>query len=246
MLMSAAMDAELDAPGRGRLEAHLSTCASCAQARTGMGAVQAQMLLHVERFAAPRGLTRRLGQALRATPAAPRAWPMQPWGWISLAWAGLSTTGFALLLVLYLGMPSAAQRLDDDIVASHFRSLMSGRPTDVASSDQHTVKPWFAGKLDFSPPVHDLAASGFPLSGARVDFIDHRPVAALVYHRQQHVVTLYVRPDRMQRDRVPRVTSEFGYQLVHWTRSGMQYDAVSDLNRLDLLRLADLLLAQQE
>jgi anti-sigma factor RsiW len=109
--------------------------------------------------------------------------------------------------------------------------------TDVPSTDQHTVKPWFSGKLDYSPPVRDLAARGFTLTGGRLDYLNGRTVAALVYQRRQHTINLFVWPVEA-RDRNPAVSSRQGFHLVTWRKGGMEYWAISDLNEAELLEFA--------
>jgi anti-sigma factor RsiW len=139
---------------------------------------------------------------------------------------------------VFVALPPAQSRLTAEIVASHVRSLISDRVTDVASSDQHTVKPWFNGKLDYAPPVHDLTTEGFPLAGGRVDYIDHRHVATLVYRRRQHTINLYVWPAAGDKDGAPKRFTQDGYQILGWSRDGMRYWAISDVDapQLDALR----------
>ncbi|MCS6766347.1 MAG: hypothetical protein MO847_08040 [Candidatus Protistobacter heckmanni] len=119
------------------------------------------------------------------------------------------------------------------------------RLADVLSSDRHTVKPWFAGKLDYAPPVTDLAAQGFPLVGGRLDYIGGRSIAALAYTRNRHVINLYVWPQK-QDDVPPGQFSRQGYQMLHWERDGMGYWAVSELNAAELKQFQELLLAQKD
>jgi anti-sigma factor RsiW len=133
-------------------------------------------------------------------------------------------------LVPMLTGPSANDRLTRELIAGHVRSLMVSHLTDVASSDQHTVKPWFEGKLDFSPPVIDLTEQGFPLVGARLDYLDNRPVAALVYQRQQHVINLFIWPAAHDAEKGEQMVTQQGYHLLHWAQAGLSYWAVSNLN----------------
>lgn len=219
---------------------------------------------HATRHAAPAQLRERISAALQgagaqaiddaaraATPARPapsrRGWTTRVaqwrWAWINLGLAGASMAACALTLSLYLGQPSAQERLEQEIVASHFRSLMPDHLADVASSDQHTVKPWFAGKLDFSPPVVDLAGSGFPLLGGRLDYIGQRPVAALAYGRHKHLLNLYLWPEAAA-DSAPVAASRQGYHLLSWRHAGMRYIAVSDMGAADMAEFARLLATQ--
>jgi anti-sigma factor RsiW len=244
--MSAFADGELDASATRQLTQHLAHCPDCAKACEQLLALREAVSQHGVRHAAPAALHQQIRQALQAAKEKPRRrkWAQLPWAWINLGVAGVSTAAFAVTLALYLSVPSDAERLDQEIVASHFRSLMPDHLADVASSDQHTVKPWFSGKLDFSPPVVDLAQAGFPLVGGRLDYIRQRPVAALAYRRHQHVLNLYVWPDQAQRDAPPRLSVRQGYHLIRWSRSGMEYRLISDLNVPELMDFERRLAAQ--
>ena len=138
---------------------------------------------------------------------------------------------------------SADGAIEHDLLTSHVRSLMPGHLTDVASNDQHNVKPWFNGRLDYSPPVHDLSDAGFPLVGGRVDYVGNRAVAVLVYQRRQHLISVYVWPSPADIDggaeRTPMQTRQ-GYHMLSWTSGGMTRWAISDLNEAELAELARL------
>jgi anti-sigma factor RsiW len=140
-----------------------------------------------------------------------------------------------------VGSRQQTNLLAEQIVASHIRSLQPGHLFDVQSTDQHTVKPWFDGKLDFAPPVTDLASQGFPLIGGRLDYLDHRDVAALVYQRQKHFINVFIWPGDPKALKVPEAQSIRGYNVIFWQRSGMNFCAVSDLNAAELEQFAQLL-----
>lgn len=243
--LSAYLDAELDAADRAQVEAHLSGCGECAETLAQLQALGGRLADEAQRHAAPEYLKHRIHTALRAESAhqpagraSPRAWP---WAWINLGLAGAMAAALAVTLTLYLGQPRADDRLEQELVASHFRSLMPDHLADVASTDQHTVKPWFAGKLDYSPPVYDLAAQGYALIGGRLDYLQQRPVAALAYRHRLHIVNLYIWPDAAGHAGAPQAGTRQGFHLLRWSQDGMRYSAVSDINPQDLARFAALL-----
>ena len=189
---------------------------------------------HATRYAAPPGLAARIGEALDETAdrgVAPRRPVRRAMPWRPLALAA----SFLLAIVLssgttwYVTASGRQDQLAQELVASHVRSLQADHLFDVASSDQHTVKPWFDGKLDLSPPVADLAAQGFPLVGGRLDYLDKRPVAALVYRHKQHVINLFVWTQKAAAV-APSPPAEIrGYNLRHWREGDFTFWAVSDV-----------------
>ena len=175
-----------------------------------------------------------------------------PWNW-SMRAAGLPFIGggiagiclctLVFMTVLLMQRPAGPGALEQEIVASHVRALMSSRTIDVLSSDQHTVKPWFNGRIDYAPPVVDPQAKGFPLVGGRLDYVDHRPVAVMIYRYLKHPIDLYVFPDDHAKSAslsTPPVTqSSDGYSLVEWRQDGMTYWAISDASPAYVKRFAD-------
>jgi anti-sigma factor RsiW len=245
-LMPAYLDGELDAQTAMRCAVHLAGCAACAEASKKMLALHATLSTHAARHAAPTHLRQRIQATLQEQAPRRSKWPKLPWTWLNFGLAGASSVALALSLTLYLAVPSETERLDQEIVADHFRSLMADHLADIPSSDRHTVKPWFTGKLDFSPPVYDLAQQGFPLVGGRLDYLNQRQVAALAYRHRQHLLNLFVWPDKSAANAAVRSTSRQGYQLLHWTRAGMHYWAISDMGVSELSEFKRLLIGEME
>ena len=245
-LMSAYLDDELDSAAAIRFATHLAACAACNDAYRQLTALRAALRTHGTRYAAPEHLRYRILSALPLPQPAPRArkLPTLPWAWINFGVATACSFAFALTFALYVMVPSEEERGEQEVVSSHARSLMSDHLFDVISTDQHTVKPWFAGKLDFSPTVYDFAQQGFPLVGGRLDYLNQRPVAALVYHHRLHVINLFVWPDAARVNLAQKNASKQGYQLIHWAQAGMQYLLVSDMNTQELGEFKNLLSAR--
>jgi anti-sigma factor RsiW len=191
-------------------------------------------------YRAPDELRARLRTALRAEAreqARPVLWR---WGGMAAAFAAVSVLSWNLALLQ--PRMSEDEGLARDVADAHVRSLMvESHLNDVASTDQHTVKPWFEGKLDFAPVVSDFASSGFTLTGGRLDYLDGHPAAALTYRHRLHVVNLFEWPTGSAADAAPVALARHGYALVHWRRAGIEYWAVSDVATEDLLALAKLL-----
>jgi anti-sigma factor RsiW len=163
---------------------------------------------------------------------------------LALAAAIIILLGLAFLYQGGILDRSPGHRLETEVISGHVRSLLAAHLLDVPSTDQHTVKPWFAGKLKFSPPVQDFADYGFRLIGGRLDFVDGREVAAVVYQRNKHVINLFVWPSESNRSTTPQGYTKDGYNVLHWARGGFEFWLVSDVNAKDLRDLADLEMRQ--
>jgi mycothiol system anti-sigma-R factor len=226
------LDGELDAAETAAIAAHLKACAGCAASLDRLRALRAAVRAELASYRAPDTLRMRVRDAVRE--AAPAVSPSRQsaWSWLAVA--------AAVVLAVVGTWKVAADRaattiVTEEVLAAHVRSLMPGHLTDVLSSDQHTVKPWFNGKLDFSPPVTDQAAAGFPLEGGRLDYVGDRPVAALVYARRLHHINVFIWPSR---DTAPRSSAtraeRNGYHFYRWAEGGMTFWAVSDLSQAEL------------
>jgi anti-sigma factor RsiW len=233
-------DGELDLVRSLAVEQHLKDCPACAQAHRERQALRAAITAGAPYFDAPKGLGTRVRSALRqASGEGLRGGPRtRRWGW-DWNWPSFLAPVATAALVLLIALPmithrATEDRLAEEIVSAHVRSLMVDHKTDVTSSDQHTVKPWFDGKLDFAPPVVDLAEHGFPLAGGRLDYVQGRPVAALVYQRHKHFINLFIWPAPGSSERAEKMAVRQGYNLIRWNASGMSFWAASDLNRAEL------------
>jgi anti-sigma factor RsiW len=241
VLVHGYVDGELDLVRHLDVERHLASCPSCARACKSVQLLQATLKDEHFRFPAPSPLRRRIESSLRDLDLSrPRRRRSQDWLILAAAAAILLMIGG---LLHFWPAASEDDRLVEEVVACHVRSLMANHLTDVASSDRHTVKPWFRGQLDFSPTVLDLTGQEFPLDGGRLDYLAQHKAAALVYHRRKHVINLLIWPSTGT-DRGPQSLARQGYQIIHWRRAGMTYWAVSDLNSAELRTFAELWLEQ--
>jgi anti-sigma factor RsiW len=228
LLVHGLIDGELDAANTLAAEAHIADCADCGALHEEVIKLRARLGAADLHYPAPPGLVARIdraiGSAQRPAVRRPRfAWPNWATG------GGLIALAASLLVLL---MVPRGPDLSAEIVASHVRSLQVAHLVDVVTSDRHTVKPWFAGRIDFSPPVIDTSPAGFVLAGGRLDYLDGRPVAAIVYRRRQHVINLLVWPGPGSSG--PTAETRDGYNMLHWTSGGMVHWAVSDLNAAEL------------
>ena len=188
-------------------------------------------------YRAPAHLRRNVRAAMRREAKASRQ-ILSPW----LTFATGAAFAAILLGFVFFQTTRAARTnaIVDQVVANHVRSLLAAQLVDVVSSDQHTVKPWFDGKIDFAPEVRDLSTDGFPLVGGRLDYLDGKTVAALVYQRNKHPINLFITPATTSRNTSPTMVARRGYNILAWTNKGMKYWAVSDLNHAELRQFTGL------
>ena len=245
LLIQADLDGELDAAQAAALAAHIGDCAGCTATRNELAELASRLRAEASYHSSPASLRAAVAARIAAAPAAAAALPVKS-RWIGGARVrvrqGLSFgAGFALAasLALVLVLPHRGD-VAGEVVADHIRALQPGHLTDVVSTDQHTVKPWFNGRLDYSPPVRDFSPEGFPLAGGRLDYLGGRPVAALVYHRAQHVIDLYVWPTRGSAARAASRGERSGFNYTRWTDGDMTFWAVSDVNAVELSKFVDL------
>jgi anti-sigma factor RsiW len=232
------LDDELNVADCLRIEQHLSTCPACSADHDEAITLKTLIRNSDLSFAPPAALASRVQFAVRRA-AGSSTTPLYK----APLYKGLAAA--AALVVLLAGAylftrPSQQNLLLSEVVDSHVRSLQPGHLIDVPSSDHHTVKPWFQGKLDFSPPVPDLAASGWTLIGGRLDYLDNHPVAALVYQRGKHEINVYLWPSSAPAGTI-RQNQSRGYNVFTWNRNSMAYWVVSDLNPTELSEFASLL-----
>jgi anti-sigma factor RsiW len=247
LYLTAYLDDELDVAESLRVHRHLSGCADCRLAESEQLALRSA-LRDPSLYAHPSAeFSKRIEVAVRRAakeearsqrPAWFGSFRLDTFGWIPAAAFLVIVTTIGALLVMNGLRPSHEQLISRAVLAGHIRSLQPGHLIDVPSSDRHTVKPWFQGKLDFSPPVPDLSELGWTLVGGRLDYVDGRPVAALVYQRRMHEINVFLWPNRDSAFDAIRQESEQGYQILHWNGAETTYWVVSDLNSAELLELA--------
>jgi anti-sigma factor RsiW len=243
IMLHALIDGELDAGHARDVEAHVAICPACAEELKTFRAMRATMADANLKEAAPAQLRSRIEASL-ALPPARFAVPRQSWlAALRTSWqnffggfaAGTAlSAAVAASLVIAVIHSDQNQQIAGDIVSAHLRSLQAGHLTDVETSDQHTVKPWFNGKLDVAPPVIDLTAQGFTLIGGRLDYINGQPVASIVYRRRKHVINLFVAQPLSAAVRGVKDETVQGFNIRHWREAGLDLWAVSDIDAGEL------------
>jgi anti-sigma factor RsiW len=248
--IDAYIDNELDVAATILVKQHLRDCFRCQQLLEARKAVGALLDNPQVSFEAPDSLFEKIQSVLPAARSDVKQRSgsrfVIPWFSVPLALAATIAVVLGLVFLNQGGMfdRSRGNALAQDVISSHVRSLLATHLLDVPSTDQHTVKPWFDGKLKFSPPVRDLADHGFRLIGGRLDYINGREVAALVYQRRLHVVNLFIWPSESGRNTAAESFTKDGYNVSHWDRDGFEFWAVSDVNADDLRAFAGLEIQQ--
>jgi anti-sigma factor RsiW len=230
------VDGELDPVISARIEQHLRDCAACQRAREQLNSLRSLIREGAPYHTAPDWLSKQIrARVNRGQSTVPGRTAAPWWRWLQPAALVAATAVVTWIAASQLNQPSQNDLIAGEIIASHARATLTGHSIDVATSDGHTVKPWLSSKLDFSPPVIDLSAAGFPLAGGRLGYIDNRPVSVLVYRRRQHVIDLFIWPQNEAHDILaPRALSKHGYHVLHWSNGGMMFWAISDLNVVEL------------
>jgi anti-sigma factor RsiW len=232
LALNALIDGELDSLNASELEAHVRTCTTCGAYLATLSDIRDMMASDTLKESAPATLRARIEAMVTAPEPARLSAPAGRY----VPWLGGGAVGaIAASAALFLAVPQFSEAdMPDQLIAGHIRSLQANHLADVLTSNRHVVKPWFNGRLDFSPPVVDLAAQGFPLVGGRLDYIGGRPAAALVYRRRLHTINLFIRPVSGTAATMPLTFRRQTYSLSRWTAGGLEYWAVSDIEMGEL------------
>ena len=226
LLLGGLVDGELDAANTALVEAHVARCEGCREEIDRLLALRSLLGGEGVRYAAPEPFARRIASMPEIAPKA--ANQNRLLGWLAPGAVGAIAASLAMVSVM---TPATTAAVDQELVSSHVRSLQPGHLTDVQTTNQHIVKPWFNGRIDFAPPVPELAPDGFPLVGGRLDSIDGKTVAAIVYKRRLHTVNVFVWPVDGGSE---RAFAKDGFAVREWTRNGLRFAAVSDIPAAEL------------
>ncbi len=253
------IDGELPGPEANAAERHIAGCANCQAFCEDAAVLVDEIRSYAPRYTAPDSLKLRVREAIAAASLEAPA-PRHPWAWLSRLRraardarsrvflggfvGGAGVTGLAAALLVLAVLPPTPDALADRVVRAHTEALMSRRVIQVVSSDHHTVKPWFAGRIDISPPVHDFAAEGFKLTGGRIDKVAGQPAAVIVYEHGLHKIDLFVWADRG--GRLPRAGTRRGYNILSWKHDDLDFAAVSDMQASELANFGNLVRSTQE
>jgi anti-sigma factor RsiW len=249
-LLHGYLDGELDLVTSLEIEEHLKSCADCSQElrsqQTLSKAFRASSLYERAPESLEASIRASLSTEAKKLASNQKVVTISPVRRAVVNWLAVAAAIVFAVLLTWRVLPSFRERTESnliaqEVIASHIRSLQPNHLTDVESNDQHNVKPWFNGKLDFSPPVRDLSAEGFPLLGGRLDYAARRDVAALVYQRRKHVINVFVWPDAPGSVEPPREKSVQGYNMIFAAHNGMYFCAVSDLSTTELRQFSQLL-----
>jgi anti-sigma factor RsiW len=239
------IDDELMADEAKAVRDHVAACSDCSLEHESLAATSTQLKKNLMRYSAPDVLKARihngLTQSLSNEPKVETKPKRSRWTWLAAAGVLIAVASSAVTYST-VTREIALRTASDEVLASHVRSLMPGHLTDVASTNQHNVKPWFNGRVNLSPVVPALDSSGFTLVGGRLDYLSGHPVAAVVYGIRQHLINVYSWPGSGS-DSSPSSETKQGYHLVHWKNGGVEYWVISDLNNTELSRFVGLLRA---
>lgn len=239
IMLHALLDNELDASHAREVEAHIASCAACTAEFAAQREMQRVLAETNLRYTAPASLRERIEAALPRPQRQPLQQPSRRSVLRGFAMGSAVSALAASGVVAVVLRQDDQQRVLSEVVSAHLRSLQAGHLIDVVSTDQHTVKPWFNGKLDVAPPVIDLTAQGFTLVGGRLDYIDARAIGAVVYKRRQHVINLFVAQTSSTEHRPPKTQTMQGFNCRRWGERGLNFWAVSDLGADELAEFVD-------
>jgi len=239
-MLGAYLDGELDANAEFQMRSHLEICPDCPQAYRRLNLLKQDITNAGLHYTAPEELRVRISNSLALTRKMTLVVDTTRRQWLALAASVLVAVCLGLIIYVLRSRQARSQLLAEQVVSSHVRAMMGTHLVDVPSSDQHTVKPWFNGKLDFSPPVKDLTKAGFVLLGGRIDYFANHRAAALVYERRKHVINLFIWPSTGVSNAIFTDKVLNGYNVIEWTEGEMTFCAVSDLNLRELRQFVEL------